>query len=76
MTDRQHKLIMSLYKRCDEINDELNHSDYTDCKYQQLQGAHSELLRLADRLRMQFKAEADALREVHSYISDQVNINA
>ena len=66
---------MSLYVRCDEINDEIRTLDYTDPKYSQLLGAHKELLLLADKLKVQFKAEAEALEKIN-YLSDKVNINA
>ena len=76
MTNRQHQLIMSLYMRCDEINAEMDKYQRDEAKYIQLVGAHSELLDLADKLKRQFTAEAEALNKVHSYISEKVNINA
>ena len=66
---------MSLFARCDEINEELGKLDYTDTKYSELMGAHKELLLLADKLKCQFKAEAEALEKVN-FLSDKVNINA
>lgn len=76
MTNRQHNLIMSIFSRCDEIGKEIESTDYADPRYRELLGAHKELIRLADRLKMQFTAEADALAKLHSYVSDSVNINA
>jgi hypothetical protein len=76
MTNRQHQLIMTLFARCDEINAELKDLDYADPKYTKLIGAHEELVALADRLKRQFTAEAEALNKVHSYLSPTVNINA
>ena len=75
MTNRQHQLIMSLYVRCDEINEEIGKLDYADMKRLELIGAHSELLLLADKLKCQFKAEQEALEKIN-FISDKVNINA
>ena len=75
MTNRQHQLIMSLYARCDEINEELRKLNYTDTKYSELLGAHTELLLLADKLKCQFKAEHEALEQIN-FLSDKVNINA
>ena len=76
MTNRQHQLIMSLYMRCDEINAEMDKYQRDATKYIELLGAHRELINLADRFKLQFKAEAEALNKVHSYICEKVNINA
>jgi len=76
MTDRQHQLIMSLFARCDEINEELKDLSYNHPRYIELLGAHKELVSLADKLKQQFNAEAEALRQVESRISAKVNINA
>ena len=76
MTNRQHQLIMSLYVRCDEISAEMEKHPRDASRYIQLAGAHEEVLKLADKLRLQFRAEAEALNKVHSYISEKVNINA
>ena len=76
MTNRQHQLIMTLFARCDEINAQLSDLDYTDHKYAKLIGAHEELVALADKLKRQFTAEAEALNKVHSYLPSKVNINA
>ena len=67
---------MSLYVRCDEINAEMDKHRRDAPEYLQLCGAHSEVLKLADKLKLQFRAEAEALSKVHSYISEKVNINA
>ena len=75
MTSRQHQLIMSLYQRCDEINQELESIDYKDPRYTALMGGHTELVLLADKLRCQFEAEAKALKEIN-FLSSKVNINA
>ena len=76
MTDRQHQLIMSLFARCDEINEQLQNLSYSDTRYTKLLGAHEELVSLADKLKQQFNAEAEALRQVESRITAKVNINA
>ena len=74
MTNRQHQLIMSLYQRCDEINEEMEKHQRDASKYLQLSGAHSELIKLADKLRCQFNAEAEALKQIN-FLSEKVNIN-
>ncbi len=45
-------------------------------EYIKLTGAFNELMDLAKKLTDQFIAEAEALRQVESYITSKVNINA
>jgi hypothetical protein len=76
MTNRQHQLIMSLYARCDEINLQMEAHEANASEYIKLTGAFNELMELAKKLTDQFNAEAEALRQVESYITPKVNINA
>jgi len=71
ITDRQQDLIMTLYKRADEIlasNTRLGSKDEQRLKNS---GAVDELLRLADRLKLQWTKEAEMLASVNQMITDQ-----
>ena len=71
ITDRQQDFILTLYKRADEILASNTRLDSKDVQRLKNHGAVDELLRLADRLKLQWTKEAEMLASVNQMITDQ-----
>tara|TARA_R100001086_G_scaffold1071_1_gene628 strand:+ start:5575 stop:5844 length:270 start_codon:yes stop_codon:yes gene_type:complete len=71
ITDRQQDFIITLYKRVDEIHLLASKLDMHDPQRLKYSGAADELLRLSDRLKLQWLQEAELLESVKQQITDE-----